>query len=176
LSQLFGSHEAELAIGTRNSAKDEVRRRGAMTGQVGDSQAPVQTGQGSTRAIRLTAALVGGRVEISGNGGANLPKGARDQRFEFELDDQTGLNVRFKRVNDGMLDVKDNSRDCPPPTGMDTNQIVGVTRMSDVRAGFTDKNDNAGGPMPVSYQLNFECDDPTKHPIRYDPIIINGGQ
>ena len=147
-----------------------------MTGQVGDPQAPVQAAQGSTRAIRLTATLVGGRVEITGNGGADLPKGSRDRRFEFVLDDQTDLNVRFKQVNDGMLDVKDNSRDCPPPSGMDTTQIVGVTRMSDVRAGFTDKNDNTGGPMPVCYQLNFECNDVTKHPIRYDPIIINGGQ
>lgn len=147
-----------------------------MTGQVIDPQAPAQSGQGSTKAIQLTATLVGGRIQITGAGDADLPKGSSQQRFEFELDDQTGLNVRFKEVNNGMLDVEDNSQACPPSSGMNTTQIVGVTRMSDTRAGFTDKNDNKNGPMPISYQLNFECDNPSKHPIRYDPIIINGGQ
>ena len=146
-----------------------------MTGEVRDPQPQAQAGQPRTRSIQLTATLVGGRVQITGAGDADLPKGSSDHRFEFELDDQTGLNVRFKKVNDGMLDVKDNSQACPPPAGMDTTQIVGVARMSDVRAGFTDKNDNKDGPMPVSYQLNFECDDPSKHPISFDPIIINGG-
>jgi hypothetical protein len=144
-----------------------------MTGEVRDPQA--QAGPAATRTVQLTAALVGGRVQITGAGGADLPKGSLNHRFEFVLDDQTGLNVRFKQVDDGMLDVKDNSQACPPPAGMNTNQIVGVARMSDVRAGFTDKNDNKNGPMPVSYQLNFECDDASKNPISYDPIIINGG-
>ena len=146
-----------------------------MTGEVRDPQPQAQAGQPPIRRIPLTAKIVEGRVEIKGDGDADLPKGSLNHRFEFELDDQTGLKVRFKQVNNGMLDVQDNSRACPPPAGMNTSQIVGVTRMSDVRAGFTDKNDNENGPMPVSYQLNFECDDPSKHPISYDPIIINGG-
>lgn len=150
-----------------------------MTDQVRDPQAPAQTGQGSATTIQLTARLDNsGKVVIDSNAPnqSDLPKNSGSCRFEFELDDQTGLNVRFKQLNNGMLDVQDNSQACPPPSGMNTTQIVGVTRPSNTRAGFTDKNDNTGGPMPVSYQLNFECDDPSKHPIAYDPIIINGGQ
>lgn len=147
-----------------------------MTGQVGDPQAPVQQGQAPTRTIRLTASLTAdGRVEVTGPGDADLPKGSGGQRFEFELDDRTGLNVRFKQLSNGMLDVLDNAGTCPPPPGMNTTQIVGVTRPSNTRAGFTDKNDNRNGPMPVCYQFNFECDDPSKQPIAFDPIIINGG-
>ena len=149
-----------------------------MTEQMQEQQAPPQSRQGSTKTIRLTAKLDNnGKVAIEADvpDETKLPKDSGAHRFEFELDDETGLNVRFRRVNDGMLDVKDNSQSCPPPPGMDTNQIVGVARMSDTRAGFTDKNDNKG-EMAVCYQLNFECDDLAKHPIAYDPIIINGGQ
>ncbi len=146
-----------------------------MTSQVRNPQATAQTGQGSHRRIELTAKLVGDCVEVTGDGDADLPIDTHQHRFEFELKDETELNVRFKRVDDGMLDAMDNCQACPPPCGMNTDQIVGVSRMSDVRAGFTDKNDNKNGPMPVSYQLNFECSDPSKHPIRFDPIIINGG-
>ena len=147
-----------------------------MTGQVRDSQAPPPAGQVPIRTIDLTATLVGGRVQVTGAGDANLPKGSGEHRFEFTLDDQTGLNVRFKQVHNGMLDAQDNSQACPPPPGMNTNQIIAVTRMSDVRAGFTDKNDNRNGSLPISYQLNFECNDASKHPITYDPVIQNGGQ
>ena len=147
-----------------------------MTDQVRDPQAPPKQGQAPTRTIELTASLTAdGRVRVTGAGDADLLRNSGDHRFEFELDDKTGLNVRFKQLNDGMLDVLDNSDACPPPTGMNTTQIVGVTRPSNTRAGFTDKNDNKNGPMPVCYQFHFECNDSTKHPIRYDPVIINGG-
>jgi hypothetical protein len=147
-----------------------------MTAPKARSQAPAKARQGSNKkTINLRATLIGGRVEINGAGGVELPKKSGEHNFEFLLDDQTGLNVRFKQVHDGMLDVQDNSRDCPPPCGMNTDQIIDVKRTSDLRAGFKNKNDNKS-PMPISYQLNFECDDPSKHPIQYDPIIINGGK
>lgn len=139
-----------------------------------DPESDTETREILLDTIYLVARLVDGKVEIRRE--ERLSKGAPQHRFEFELDDQTGLNVRFRALSNGMLDVKDNSLDCPPPPGMSTNQIVGVSRMDDKRAGFSDKNDNRNGPMPVSYQLNFECNDSSMHPIAYDPIIINGGQ
>lgn len=123
--------------------------------------------------IPLTATLNGSKVTISGNGGANLPRGSGAHRFNFTLDDQTQLNVRFSS-----LDAEDNSSKCPPAPGENSQQIVGVVIGSNgARASFTDNNNNNGsnGPMDVSYQWNFTCDDSSKHPISYDPIIINGG-
>ena len=146
-----------------------------MAGQL-DPQAAAQAGQGSTSAIHLTASLVNGRVEIqsrtSGNG--RLGKGDPPHRFTFHLDDQTNLNVRFCTVAEGVLDV-DESQDCPPRRGINTDQVDPQTVIStDKMAAFTDAN--SGPPRTLSYQLNFTCDDATKLPITYDPIIINGGQ
>jgi hypothetical protein len=128
--------------------------------------------------IRLTAKNDGDAVVIVGDGGMHLARDSGAHRFEFRLADETDpkVNVRFKRINQGMLDVKDDVQVCPPPAGKDTRQIIAETRSPDgLGAGFVDKNDNRNRDMPISYQFNFDCDDPTKLPICFDPIIINGG-
>lgn len=130
--------------------------------------------------VQLEATSVGGRVQIgvvSGNPAPQLDHGSGAHRFDFDLVDNTQpkLNVRFKPIG-SMLDREDDNPACPPAQGNNSEQIVGVTRQSDTRAGFTDNNNNPKRDMPVSYQLNFECDNPGMHPISFDPIIINGGQ
>ena len=118
-------------------------------------------------AIQLTAALSGNKVVVTGTGGATLPPKSGSHRFDFTLDDQTGLNVSFLS-----LDAADNSTSCPPPAGQNSQQIKSVN-MNGTSASFTDSN--SGGAMPISYQWNFTCTDRSKLPISYDPIINNGG-
>lgn len=117
--------------------------------------------------IQLTATLQNGQVVIAGNGGANLPARSGSHRFMFSLNDQTGLGVTFLS-----LDAADNCTDCPPPSGMNSQQIHAVNT-NGTSAAFTDSN--SGGQMQISYQWNFTCNDPSKLPISYDPIINNGG-
>ena len=125
-------------------------------------------GTGSNdRAITLTATLSNGRGTVAGNGGANLPHGSGSHRFNFSLDDQTGLGVIFLS-----LDAADNSTVCPPPSGMNSQQIHAVN-INGTSAAFTDSN--SGGAMPISYQWNFTCNNSNYLPITYDPIINNGG-
>lgn len=127
--------------------------------------------------IQLTARTDKSGVSIEGEGDARLPRRSGAHRFHFILTDLTDpkLNVRFKRIDQGMLYVKDDVEVCPVPAGQDTTQIVGVTRSGDgMEASFTNRNSNEKLDMPVSYQLNFTCDDPAEDPA-FDPIIINGG-
>ena len=120
--------------------------------------------------IQLTANRTGNRVTISGNGGASLPKASGAHRFNFDLSDNTGLSVEFSS-----LDAEDNSSTCPPAPGENSQQIVGVTMGPQPRtASFTDNNNNSG-PMDVSYQWNFTCNDPNVRVDPFDPIIRNGG-
>ena len=120
--------------------------------------------------IPLTATLAGSKVRISGNGARNLPRGSGAHRFNFTLADPTGLNVQFSH-----LDTEDNRSTCPPAAGENSLQIVGVTiGPRPGTASFTDNNNNQG-PMDVSYQWNFTCDDPTKQVEPFDPTIKNGG-
>ena len=120
--------------------------------------------------IPLRATLRGSRVRIDGNGAASLPTNSGAHRFDFTLDDQTGLNVQF-----ASLDTQDNLSTCPPAPGQNSRQIVGVTvGPGPGTASFTDNNNNRG-PMDVSYQWNFTCNDPTKQVEPFDPAIRNGG-
>jgi len=120
--------------------------------------------------IPLTATLTGSTVKIDGNGAANLPKGSGAHRFRFTLNDQSGLNVRFSS-----LDTEDNRSTCPPASGENSGQIVGMNiGPNGDNASFTDNNNNQGR-MDVSYQWNFICNDPTKRVDPFDPIIQNGG-
>jgi hypothetical protein len=123
--------------------------------------------QQTDRSIQLTATLSNGQVVISGNGGANLPARSGSHRFLFSLNDQTGLGVAFSS-----LDAADNCNTCPPPSGMNSQQLQAVN-INGTSAAFTDSN--SGGAMQISYQWNFSCNDPSKLPIKYDPIINNGG-
>lgn len=126
--------------------------------------------------VELVATEVDGVVAITGCGSFRLKRGSGQHHFNFNLTDNTNLNVRLKQVRDGMLDVEDGCATCPPASGMNTSQIVGVVRQSDTVARFTDRNDDSDEPLAISYQLNFECDEQSKHPITFDPIIINGQQ
>jgi len=117
--------------------------------------------------VQLTATLSGNKVSITGSGGATLQPKSGEHKFNFTLVDQTNLNLTFSS-----LDAADNCTDCPPPSGQNSQQIHAV-HMNGTTASFTDSN--SGGAMPVSYQWNFTCNDPSKLPISYDPIINNGG-
>lgn len=146
-----------------------------MTGQVNDAQATAQTGQASAMSVHLTAKLDGnGKVVIESDapGKSTLPKGSGPHRFTFHLTDETNLNVEFlDRTR--VLDV-DESENCPPRSGINTDQVDPQSVISSARnAAFTDQN--SGAPRTLSYALNFKCDDTAQKP-QYDPIIINGGQ
>jgi hypothetical protein len=120
--------------------------------------------------IPLTASLAGSKVSIKGDGARDLPTGSGAHRFKFALTDQTGLNVQFSH-----LDSEDNSSSCPPASGENSRQIVGVTIGPHAgTASFTDNNNNQG-EMFVSYQWNFTCDHPTVQVEPFDPMIRNGG-
>lgn len=126
------------------------------------------TGEGQTDlSIPLTATLENGSVVVRGNGSASLPAHSGSHRFMFSLDDQTGLDVVFTT-----LDAADDCTACPPPSGMNSQQIHAVSA-NGTSAAFTDSN--SGGATQISYQWNFTCNDSSKLPISYDPIINNGG-
>ena len=118
-------------------------------------------------AITLTATLSNGQVSVSGDGGANLPHGSGSHRFNFSLVDHTELGVTFLS-----LDAADNCTTCPPPSGMNSQQIHAIS-INGTTAEFTDSN--SGNSMPISYQWNFSCNNSNYLPITYDPIINNGG-
>lgn len=120
--------------------------------------------------IPLTATLAGSKVRINGNGARTLPRDSGAHRFNFTLTDHTSLNVEFSS-----LDSEDNCSTCPPASGENSRQIVGMTIGPRPRtASFTDNNSNKGA-MDVGYQWNFTCGDPTKEVEPFDPIIKNGG-
>jgi len=123
----------------------------------------------STHSVPLTATVSGNTVTISGNGSANLAKNSGAHRFNFSLTSPAGLTVQFDS-----LDTQDDCSTCPPASGENSKQIVGVQIGSNT-ASFTDSNNNKDGPMDVSYQWNFTCDDPTLQVEPFDPIIKNGG-
>lgn len=120
--------------------------------------------------IDLIANRTGNTVTITGDGGANLPKGSGAHRFRFTLTDSTGLNVDFSS-----LDTEDNCSTCPPASGENSAQIVAVTIGPQPRkAAFTDNNNNSA-PMDISYQWHFTCNNPAVQVQPFDPIIRNGG-
>jgi hypothetical protein len=119
--------------------------------------------------VPLVATLVGKTIKVSGNGAANLPANSGSHRFNFTLTSPPGVAVQFQS-----LDSEDNCSTCPPASGENSTQIVAVNIGSDT-AAFTDNNNNQGGPMDVSYQWNFSCDDRALTVEPFDPIITNGG-
>ena len=123
----------------------------------------------SQHSVPLTATRVGNRVKISGDGGADLPKDSGAHRFNFTVSSPAGLTVQFQS-----LDTEDNCSTCPPSSGENSKQIVGV-QINGNAAAFTDNNNNKDGPMDVSYQWNFSCSDPSVEVESFDPIIRNGG-
>lgn len=132
--------------------------------------------KGNERNIHLEAVARNGIVKIESdvNGPDRLDNGSGPHRFTFHLRDKTfpSMGVRFCTVEEGLLDV-DESEDCPPATGIHTDQVDPQSVMSTAKmAAFTDKN--SGEPRTLSYALNFRCDDPSQQP-KFDPIIINGG-
>lgn len=117
-------------------------------------------------ALQLTANLVAGRVEVTGDKTrVKLPKDSGARKFDFKLDDRTGLNVRFQSLS------ADESDSCPPQGGMNTDQITDID-IGDKKASFTDAN--SGDARSICYAWHFACDDPGQSP-EFDPIIDNGG-
>lgn len=117
-------------------------------------------------ALQLTANLVGGRIDISGDKTRlKLKKDSGPQRFDFKLDDRTGLNVQFSSL------LVDESDSCPPQAGINTDQISDI-EIDDKKASFTDSN--SGHARSICYAWRFACDDPGQSP-EFDPIIDNGG-
>jgi hypothetical protein len=129
--------------------------------------------------IALTATVNGSKVNISGPSGPFIAgKDTGAWQFDFTLYDNTGgLDVQFDS-----LDCADNLATCPPTgSGDNSSQIGGVTKNNSATpktAGFTDNNSNKAkdGPMNVSFQWNFTCNDPSKTVGAYDPLISNGGR
>ena len=117
-------------------------------------------------AMQLTANLVGGQIDISGDKTrVKLKKDSGPRRFDFKLDDRTGLNVRFRS-----LSVAE-SESCPPQAGINSDQISDID-IDDKKASFTDSN--SGDARSICYAWRFACDDPGQSP-EFDPIIDNGG-
>lgn len=117
-------------------------------------------------AIQLTATLAGGAVLVSGDKArVKLPKDSGPRTFDFKLDDRTGLNVRFASLS------ADESNNCPPRGGINTDQVFDVD-IGDKKASFTDAN--SGDARSISYAWRFACDVPGQAP-EFDPIIENGG-
>ena len=132
-----------------------------------------------THNIALTAALNPAdrkEINVTGNGGGNLPRGSGPHQFEFTLDDRTGHAVSF-----ALLKAADNCSVCPPVAGQPNTQIVNVVINNNPPSGrprtaeFTDKNDNKPR-MDVSYEWTFTCDDQSIRVLPFDPIISNGGR
>ena len=123
-------------------------------------------------AIPLTTRVDGNTITILGDGSKTVPKGQAATHFMFTLTDTSGGEVQF-----ASLDAADNSSSCPPPRGINSSQIVGVTMNNNApqkTAQFTDNNSNQG-QMNISYQWNFTCS-PTFNVLPFDPIISNGGK
>lgn len=117
-------------------------------------------------ALKLTARMNGPNVEVTGDKAkVNLGHKAPARKFDFHLKDETSLNVRFSSL------AVQESEVCPPPGGIDSDQIVDVEIDSD-KASFTDLN--SGPARTLSYAWFFACDDPTQRP-EFDPVILNGG-
>jgi len=135
-----------------------------------DLELEEKTATTTNQDVQLTANMQGQRVVISvtaGNAGPSLPFNSGQHRFTFGLIDNTGLGVQFSS-----LDTQDNCSTCPPNPGENSRQIVGVV-INNYLSSFTDNN--SGSAMDVSYQWNFRCNDQSKLPISFDPIIKNGG-
>ena len=147
-----------------------------MTEQKAGTPQSQSNTNGNARNIHLEAVARNGIVKIESDvkGPDRLNAGSGPHRFTFHLRDKTfpSMGVRFCTVEEGLLDV-DESEDCPPAKGIQTDQVDPQSVMStDKMAAFTDKNDGKG--RTLSYALNFRCDDPSQEP-QFDPIIINGG-
>ena len=135
-------------------------------------------GSGNKIDVALTADLSGSAIIISGPPGPfSVGKDTGACGFDFTLTDNTGANVQFDS-----LDTADNIAGCPTTgSGDQSTQIGGVAKNNNVSpktARFTDNNNNdaKNGPMNVSFQWNFTCDDASKSVEPYDPIIANGGK
>lgn len=121
--------------------------------------------------VALTATIKGSKIQISGNGGADLKKDSGAHRFNFTLTPPQGVDVQFSS-----LDTEDRCSTCPPSSGDNSRQIVGSQIAPDGHsASFTDNNNNKDGPMDVAYQWNFTCSNPNLQVEPFDPIIRNGG-
>lgn len=120
-----------------------------------------------TMTRHLTAVMRGTSVEIEGDKArVRLGHKSGSHKFKFQLDDQTGLNVRFADLGVEVGEV------CPENPGNNSGGQITDVDIDDDKAEFTDQN--TGGPVTLGYTWFFKCNDPSQTP-KFDPIIDNDG-
>lgn len=123
--------------------------------------------------VEFTARLNGGSVEWDADDGkpaknhrVNVGAGARPERIDFKIRDQTGLQLQFDTA--APIDVWEQVG-CPP-SGIATDQI----EVRDCNPNkLTIRSLNTGPARTLQYQLNVIAKDGSRRPC--DPIIDNGG-
>ena len=103
--------------------------------------------------------------------GSPIPKVHLDKNsgkclFTVTIEDVNNLGVEY--TNDPLWAGEDCP--CPPPQGINTDQIYDVQRLSDNQISFVDRN--KGKDRTIVYQLNMIAG---SQPCPFDPEIKNGG-
>lgn len=108
-----------------------------------------------------------------GSGPIDLPRGSGAHHLIFDLDDKTGLKLRYFDDPTDAIWIAVGS--CPSGPGNGNGQIA----HSDVdlnRKKLTIHDRNEGGAVDLHYALRFDGDrSKSGPPYNYDPIIRNGG-
>jgi len=127
-----------------------------------------------TRNIKIRAAAgSAGEIEFDVDGTKPqqsriaLAKDSGIHKIHFQLKDQTGRDLQFDQ-GDPMWVGED--CDCPPPSGMNSDQLQ-VTDCSGPKLSTVNKKD--GRARELRYQLNFIASDGSRFVC--DPVIVNGG-
>lgn len=99
----------------------------------------------------------------------DLPKDSGEWSFKIRLDDDTPYGLKFD-PSDPIWIAETNN--CPPPPGINTDQIYDVDVNGQKTLTFRDRN--CGDAVDLKYQLNFlTSDNQRAEPL--DPDIRNGG-
>src|SRR6476620_4135775 len=124
--------------------------------------------------ITVSAELVDGEVEWTIDGKRphqsvlDCPRKSGPHEIHFKLDDKT--NAGFKFAEDAFWVHENELGECPPTTGIATNQIS-ITSVKPAKLKISNSND--GAHRTLQYQLN--CVDANGEPYSVDPCIKNGG-
>ena len=101
------------------------------------------------------------------------PKGSGAHEIMFDLDDKTGLGLRFLAQPDEAIWVMPDT--CPPGKCNVGGQITPVCVENEGKS-LRITNANSGDPVDLHYALNFEGPNSDYGPpYRHDPIIKNRG-
>jgi hypothetical protein len=96
-----------------------------------------------------------------------LDRDSGQHEIEFELHDQSGLNLTFD--SEDPLWIGENCP-CPPPQGVNSDQVQIANTAAQ---SLTALNANSGAARELRYQLNFVAKDGSRQVC--DPIMENGG-